>query len=141
MKSDGNVVEAENQSATLTFFDLDADDYFIVLHHRNHLGVMSANAVALSSDAPSIYDFTQSASKYRGNEASLLKSNPDVYGMFAGDGDASGQIAQSDRDDVIQNRDATGYESNDYNLSGIVTISDMDFAASNNGKSTNVPEN
>lgn len=139
LKTDGTVIQADGQ-ANLTFWDIEEGSYYIVLDHRNHISIMSAEAVALSSEATE-FDFSSSASNVYGGEAKLLNANPPVYGMFAGDGDASGQVEQVDQDNVLQDRDTSGYEANDYNLSGIVTVSDTDYAASNVGTLTNVPAN
>ncbi len=41
-------------------------DYYIVIKHRNHLAVMSANAVHLNSTTSTLYDFTTGSDKYYG---------------------------------------------------------------------------
>ena len=42
------------------------DNYFIVLKHRNHLTVMSANAVPLNSTTSTSYDFTTGENQFYG---------------------------------------------------------------------------
>ncbi len=139
LKSNGSVVQTDGQVA-LTFQDVEEGGYYLIVQHRNHLAVMSAEKAALSATATA-FDFTKSLSKYYGGQAKLLKNNPDVFGMYAGDGDKDEQIGQMDKAGVLSNRDTVNYSTFDYNCSGIITISDMDYAVSNTGKSTNVAEN
>ncbi len=139
IKNDGSVIQADGQT-TLTFWGVDAGSYHIVLSHRNHLSAMSADAVALNDQATE-FDFSASASNVYGGEAKMLNQNPPVYGLFAGDGDDDGEISQTDIDGVLNNRDLLDYSSFDFNMSGIVTISDVDYANGNSGTQTNVPAN
>ncbi|MBN1558871.1 hypothetical protein JW998_01385 [candidate division KSB1 bacterium] len=140
LQNNGHVVEPQNQSEILTFFDLDAGDYYIVLRHRNHLAAMSATAVPLNSSTPPLYEFDMK-SKYYGDDAKQLNDAGTLFGMYAGDGDASGEVTATDKNNVLSHRDQTDYLSSDYNLSGFVTISDIDFAAANTNVSTHVPAN
>ncbi len=50
LKNDGAIVQADGQ-VNLTFMNVDEGTYYIVLSHRNHLAVMSANVLALSGTA------------------------------------------------------------------------------------------
>jgi hypothetical protein len=42
-------------------------NYYIVIKHRNHLAVMSANAVSLNGTSSTLYDFTTGSDKFYGN--------------------------------------------------------------------------
>ncbi|MBN1480859.1 hypothetical protein EH223_00060 [candidate division KSB1 bacterium] len=139
LKNDGTIVQADGQ-ANLTFWDVEEGSYYLVLAHRNHLSQMSANAVALSSIATE-FDFSASTSNIYGGQAKLLNASPPVYGLYAGDGEKNGQINQMDVNGVLENRDTVAYSAFDYNLSGIVTVGDVDYADNNGGTSTNVPAN
>lgn len=48
LKSNGNIVDLDGQS-NLIFYGLDESDYFIVIHHRNHLPVMSNDSILFSN--------------------------------------------------------------------------------------------
>jgi hypothetical protein len=139
LQNDGAVIQADGQT-NLTFWNVEEASYYVVLAHRNHLSVMTADPVALSGTAAE-FDFSASPSELYGGQAKLLYSAPPVYGLFAGDGEKSGQINQTDVDGVLQHRDLVDYSNFDFNLSGIVTISDVDKANGNDGTSTNVPAN
>jgi len=64
-------------------FNVPSGDYYIVIKHRNHLGVMSANPIALSSTA-TLVDFTDSAFSTYGNNAQVQLDNGKMA-MWTGD--------------------------------------------------------
>ncbi|MEN9609256.1 MAG: hypothetical protein RLZZ628_70 [Bacteroidota bacterium] len=59
IQRDGDIVSTDGISP-LTFAGVTAGNYYVVVKHRNHLGVMTANAIALTSAATTV-DFTGAA--------------------------------------------------------------------------------
>lgn len=57
LHKDGRIV---NDDASTGVIEMDAasGDYYIVIKHRNHLAIMSANAVSLDNSTSTLYDFT-----------------------------------------------------------------------------------
>lgn len=141
IKKDGLIVADDGLSTSLLFWNIAAGNYYLIVHQRNHLSVMSANVVALNNSVPVVYDFTTAKSKCYGGDAKQLNVAATLFGMYAGDGNQSSGVTAADKDGVLSNRNQTGYGLFDHNLSGIVTISDVDFAAANTGVSTHVPAN
>ena len=141
LAANGNLVGDNGVTAELSLYSLEGSkNYYIIVRHRNHLGVMSANGVALKSESPAIpYDFTTSASKFYGNDAALLE--PGVYGMFAGDADGNGYIQTSDKNNVwLVEVGKSGYLVSDWNLNGFSQTSDKNmFWLVNVGKMSLVP--
>jgi hypothetical protein len=106
-------------------FDVEiTDNLFVVVYHRNHLGIMTANAVGLSGGEYS-YDFTTGEGQVYGGHNAHKEIDTGIWGMVSGDADANGEIDNKDKDDFweIQNGN-TGYLSGDFNLSGEVNLSD-----------------
>ena len=69
VQKDGDLVSA-NGISTVVFQGLLADDYYVAVRHRNHLGVMTANPVSLSGDKnTSFVDFTNPATATYGTDA------------------------------------------------------------------------
>ncbi len=58
IRKDGRIV-ADDGLTTEIKLDAPTGDYYIVIKHRNHLTVMSANKVALNTTSSTLYDFTQ----------------------------------------------------------------------------------
>jgi hypothetical protein len=121
LMSDGSVTDIDGASA-VRFDGLSAGDYYIVVRHRNHLGVMSASAVSLSSSS-TLYNFTTAQTQAYGiNPMADLGSGK--YGMISGDTNGDGIVDASDRSAAWNDRLQTGYKNSDVNLDGIVDASD-----------------
>ncbi len=137
LKSDGLISDLDGTSP-LGLDDIEPGDYYLVIHHRNHLSVMSASAVGLSSSSSNLYDFSTGSGQFYGTGgAKDLGSG--VWGMCGGEGNYSGIITIADRNAALTERDAVGYNDRDYNLSGIVTISDANLSLLNRDAATQVP--
>ena len=110
---------------------------FVVVRHRNHLGVMS-NAVPSNAAGTFANDFSSLANSYKpsgaaSNPVVLLAGVGGKYGMWAGDANKSGAVSASDISAIklaIANS-ISGYTFTDTNLTGAVSASDLSL-----GKST-----
>ncbi len=136
LHKDGRIVADDGATGQITL-NASAGSYYLVIKHRNHLAVMSANTVALSSGSSSLYDFTTGSDKYYGASAKLLESG--IYGLYTGDTDASGTVDANDRSATWNNRNSNGYYSSDCDLSGTVDANDRSVTWNNRNLSTNVP--
>ncbi|MBI5471266.1 MAG: VCBS repeat-containing protein [Ignavibacteriae bacterium] len=134
--SSGVVVDTDGYSP-LQFQGIGSGNYYIVVRHRNHLAVMSANAVSLGQSGE-LYDFSTNSSASFGSSAlSQLKSG--VFGLTAGDANSSAIVSSSDANNVFGALNQAGYSNNDINLSGIVTAADVNVLFGNLNKATQVP--
>jgi hypothetical protein len=134
LKTTGEVTDLDGYSH-LAFPAVPPGSYYIVVRHRNHIAVMSSEAQELNG-ATTLYDFTTNAEKCYGESVALING---VSAMFAGDADASGGIADPDRDAAWNNRNTTGYQLSDLDLSGDVTALDRAFVWNNRNVGTHVP--
>ena len=124
---------------TLSFVEFDsvaAGSYFLVVRHRNHLGIMSVSTVPLTIASAS-YDFTTAQAKAFGSTPMIQVGTK--FCMFAGDGNATGIVTAADANLVFVGINGTGYLSADGNLSGIVTAADANIVFINLNASTKVP--
>ena len=118
------------------FPNLASGDYYILIHHRNHLSVMSSEKIHLSSTI-SHYDFRDSQSKAYGSEAMQNLGNGN-FGLYSGDGNSDGEISNDDIQQIwipefLNSVD--GYLQGDFNRDGSVTASDNNiYWLPNNGK-------
>ncbi|MCB0805371.1 MAG: hypothetical protein KDC05_06190 [Bacteroidales bacterium] len=122
-----------------SFFTLLYNQLFIVVRHRNHLPVMSANGLVPSFGNYS-FDFTTSSSQAYGISSQKDLGNGNV-GLYAGDADANGSIDSSDRL-IWQNTAGTsGYLHSDFNLDTQVENRDKnDYWKSNLNKQSQLPQ-
>jgi hypothetical protein len=104
---------------------------FIVIRHRNHLGVLS-NAIASNAAGTFTNDFTVLANSYKPTGASsdpvvLLAGAGGKYGLWTGDANKSGVVNATDVT-VIKAAIAillTGYQLSDVNLSNSINATDI----------------
>lgn len=61
IQRDGDVVEAADGTSEVVFVGAPADDYYVVIKHRNHLGVMTDVPITLSGSNPVSVNFTTAA--------------------------------------------------------------------------------
>ncbi|RLD58158.1 MAG: hypothetical protein DRJ05_08520 [Bacteroidetes bacterium] len=114
-------------------------DLFVVVHHRNHLSVMSLDADF--DELKYSYDFTDGLYKaYTIGPDGHKEIVPGVYGMFAGNGNTDNTIDLSDIAVWNSETGTTGYKENDYNLDTQVDNKDKnDLWFENQGEASQVP--
>lgn len=102
----GTIAQFDDVSHGIRFDNVvSGEDYYIVVWHRNHIPVMSAAAVALPN--ASVFDFSVATNAYKHLDPlpSEIALETGVFGLFAGDIDANGQLkysgANNDRSYII----------------------------------------
>jgi hypothetical protein len=122
----GAIVGTDGVSAP-QFTGLSAGNYYVVIRHRNHLPVMTATSIALSSSS-SLYDFTTAQAKAYGTTP--MQTVGSVFAMWAGDANSNGNIRyngiSADRSTVLSAVNATSlstpvsnvYSNADVNMNG-----------------------
>ncbi|MCF8247796.1 MAG: hypothetical protein K9J37_03950 [Saprospiraceae bacterium] len=89
VQRDGDIVDVDGVSPVF-FAGRDPDDYFITVKHRNHLGVMSANALSASMISCPI-DFTTGMTQAFGTNPMVNLGNSS-FGLWAGDANGDGKV-------------------------------------------------
>ena len=136
----GDVVDTDG-SSPLAFPGITPGAYYVVLRHRNHLGVMSASAVSLSdSIATGVYshDFTTSASQAYGSGSLVLLASG-LFGLISGDATADGEVNALDRNATWNERNSTGYLAGDVTLDGEINALDRNYTWNNRNLVTQIP--
>jgi len=133
--------------------ELEIDSVYIVIEHRNHIGVMSRKHVHVENETLS-HDFRiqnsyQGPSNSGSGQVYMGENGNDdqVWTMFAGDGDQAVDTIQSYEingfDKIIwfnDNGKFNLYLPSDYNLDGDVSLPDKIYWNRNNGISSRVPK-
>ncbi|WP_422105673.1 BspA family leucine-rich repeat surface protein [Winogradskyella sp.] len=137
----GNIVDPIDISLAIPLsFNVPADAYYVVIKHRNHLGIMSNSAIAFSSTA-TMLNFTDGSVATYGTNAQTSFGMPNgIQGMWAGDANGDGKVniigAPNDtntlRDKILNDPinsviqfygfTVSGYTNEDVNLSGGANI-------------------
>jgi hypothetical protein len=140
--SDGSVVDKEG-NPNLSFEYTDLLSHYIVLRHRNHLGVMSAVAheLTLDSGSSSLVNLTQLGSVYGGDVLGARQVETGVLALYTGDSNSDGRVNNIDWVAFwrVQNG-SSGYIQSDYDLSGVVNNVDwVLYWRINNGRISQIP--
>ena len=61
LQRDGDVMEVTKGDITLPMEGIKQGKYYVAVHHRNHLGIMTATPVELNSTTPTLIDFTKTS--------------------------------------------------------------------------------
>lgn len=120
LKSDGSIVDLDGLSQ-VKFNGITPGNYYIVIRHRNHLPIMSANPISLNSTNSLLYDFSTAQTQAYGNNP-MKDLGGGVFGMYAGDVNADGNVDYTN--DILNKWLPSfgfhGYYSEDINLNGDV---------------------
>ncbi|WP_299114089.1 BspA family leucine-rich repeat surface protein [uncultured Winogradskyella sp.] len=119
---DGDVVTIDGTSALA--FNQPLGSYYVVVNHRNHIGIMTASAVSLSSTTTTV-DLSSDANTVAGGTNSVILLDNGSYGMYTGDYDANAQIQNTDASAVIQLIGGAGYDEADMDFNTQVQNTDV----------------
>lgn len=129
---DGRVVDMGGGPLRITGA---SDLYYIAVKHRDHLGIMTAGPVALSTGAITTIDLTSASTACFGTNARTTVAGKQA--LWCGDVSHNGQIkytgAGNDRDPILvavggttPNNVITGYRFEDVNMDGAVKYTGTD---------------
>jgi hypothetical protein len=136
LKNDGRLVDIDGVSP-IKFSNAIAGLYYVVINHRNHLPLMTANKVDVNTN-PVLYDIRSSQSQAYGTNA-MKDLGGSVFGIYGGDTNGSNTIDATDRSSVWNNKNTSGLHSDDINLNGTVEATDRSIIWNNRNISTQVP--
>ena len=137
LRTDGKIVDLDGNSE-ITLKNILEGDYYLVIKHRNHLGIMSKSPIHLS-ESSQVYDFTSNSEMAYGNDA-MIKLDDNNWGMYSGDGDSNGIINILDYKSVGNYMFNSGYQSGDFDMNSVVNINDFTNSSVNLFKSSKVPK-
>ena len=139
LKNDGSIVDIDGLS-NLQFNLPILDSLFVVIWHRNHLGIISNYGLA-ESDGVYSYDFTTDGGKAFGADTQKELGNG-MFGMIAGDANADGIINDLDKSGSwILESGLSGYLSSDLDMDGESdNVDKNELWQSNEGAGSLVPE-
>jgi len=117
--ADGSIVGLDGMSR-LGFAGVTIDNgLFMVVYHRNHLGVMSATALTNVGGFYD-YDFSSAETQVYGGANGHKDLGDGYWGMIAADGDANGLIQATDETGAWKtDLGASGYLGGDFDMNGL----------------------
>ncbi len=141
LKQNGLVVDTSGTNM-LTFEVPDNANVFVVIYHRNHLSVMSSEAMGVAGKEVVAWDFTTGFDKVYGGAAGYKALPGGAFGMAAGDGNADGSINKPDEMFMWEeSAGEQGYFAGDYNCNTQTDNVDKDnLWYYNSGLTSQVPQ-
>ncbi|MCD4744715.1 MAG: hypothetical protein K8R58_00270, partial [Bacteroidales bacterium] len=138
----GKIVDLDGTTPA-TFTEQIENNLYVVIYHRNHLGVITAYPVDTSAYCGFTYNFAAGANQVYGGANGYKEIGAGVWGMVGGDGDGNSQIGNADKNDVWEVQAGTsGYLSGDFSMNAQVNNTDKnDIWVPNSGKGGQVPDN
>jgi hypothetical protein len=124
----------------LIFMNTNSASYFMVISHRNHLSVMSHNAVSVAgSGVPSLIDYSILTNIY--GHGGVVQKDNGICTMAAGDANSDSGVYPTDRNANWRlETGQSGYKSADFNLDGSVYPNDLNgYWRINSGMASSVP--
>ena len=117
-----------------------SNSLFVIVHHRNHISVLSATGLTQTGGIYT-YNFSTSSGQAYGGTAAHKQIGPGVWGMYGGDGDKNGSVGNGDKSPLWDvNAGTKGYHGTDYNLDSQSNNLDKDNVwFPNFGKGSQVP--
>ncbi|WP_348718817.1 hypothetical protein [Tenacibaculum sp. 190130A14a] len=124
LQRDGDVVAITDDRNSPMSFNVSADNYYIVIKHRNHLNIMTAAVINLSKTITTV-DLSSTNTAVAGGVNGVVDMGSGIFAMISGDFDENGQIQNIDTNSVIQQLGVSGYNKADFDMNGQVQNSDI----------------
>ena len=139
LRKNGQVVGVDG-SSLIHFEQSITESLFVVVWHRNHVGIISANALNRTGNVYS-YDFSLSEMQVLGGNIGYKQIVSGTWGMAGGDADANGTVENADKTIWLQNAGTAGYNASDYNMDIQINNNDKnDIWFKSIGKDSRIPD-
>ena len=138
LRNDGHIVADDGITEQITVH-VNEGSYYLVIHHRNHIPVMSQTPLNLQGGNSTLYDFTADENKFYGGSAGVKELAPGVWGMIAGYAVQDGGIYAEDYQEYKIDQGKERYIITDFNMDGGVYGEDYTIYQINQGSETEVP--
>lgn len=89
VQRDGDIMDAQSGETSFLLVGVEPGDYYVAVHHRNHLGIMTATLVTLGG-IPAMVDFSKESTATYGNHARTIQDG--IALLRAGDNNVDKQI-------------------------------------------------
>ncbi|MCD4681724.1 MAG: hypothetical protein K8R86_00460, partial [Bacteroidales bacterium] len=139
IRNNGKIVDIDG-NPVLHFSSSVTDSLYVVIHHRNHLSIMTAFGLEENGGIYA-YDFSEADGKAYGSAAQKFMGSG-IWGMYGGDGNRNGEVDALDKSPLWENEAGSkGYLDSDYNLDGHAENKDKnDNWFPNIGEGSQIPE-
>jgi hypothetical protein len=135
--ADGSIVDLDGESPVLAPMAF-SDNVYVVIWHRNHIRIMSADALTQVAGVY-VYDFTDGLAKAYDSQQKDIGGG--IFGMYASDIDSDGEVYVGDLSFLLNAYPTfnCGYDNSDVDLDGEVYAGDLNYLLLNYPVFTAIP--
>ncbi len=127
LQPDGRLCDGRNHHETL-YIDIAAGSYYLSIQSRNHVRLISRNAVSLADATLTVSGFMDKGDYYMPQQGKLIDDDPDLYASPAGDIDQDHHITSKDQTIWYNGQSSlSAYTEADLNGDGMVNKNDYRF--------------
>lgn len=137
--SSKGVIDSVNFTMPLSFLNAATGSYYMIVYHRNHLGVATRFKQSVVRGSSVSYNFTTDSSKAFGFNMIKVSSSPVRWAMIPGDANMDGFIDALDQSIWIAQNGLDGYLAADFNGDVFVDALDQAIWISYNGLGSFLP--
>lgn len=130
IQANGTVADVDGVSPITIY--VPAGNYYVVLAHRNHLGIRSANTISLNGGTQSI-DLRGDSALIAGGANAVANLGDGNFALFLGDFDANGQVQNSDLNGMLTSLGISAYSHADLDMNSQVQNTDINELLPNLG--------
>ncbi len=123
VQRDGDIVDVDGVSTNVTF-SVASGAYYLVVAHRNHLGIRSANTYNMSHVNRPV-SLSSSAINIAGGSNAITHLGNGKFGLIGGDFDANGQVQNTDLSGVRPVLGQSQYSAGDLDMNSQVQNTDI----------------
>lgn len=139
LMNNGSIVDIDG-SSVLQFTASINNDPYVVVWHRNHIGVLSATS-PVETGGIYTYDFSTSLSQAHGGSLGYKLIDTGVYGMAGGDANGDGVIDAADKTLWAGQTRTKGYKTSDLDMDiQVNNIDKNDIMIENQDFSSQIPD-
>jgi hypothetical protein len=133
------VIDSLTFGGQLIFPNAPSGNYYMIVYHRNHLGLATRFEESFVRGSTVSYDFTTDSGKAFGFNMVKVSTSPVRWGMIPGDANKDGFIDAIDQFTWVEQNGLDGYLSADFNGDGFVDAIDQAIWVTFNGLSSFLP--
>lgn len=123
IQSDGDVVATDGTSSVIV--DAPDGNYLIMISHRNHIGVLTANPIVLAKGSTATLNLSTDSALVMGGSNGISDMGDGNFALFSGDFNGDGQVQNTDKNAVQA-------------LIGISGLTDADLDMNNQVQNTDI---
>ncbi|MEO8512970.1 MAG: hypothetical protein ABI543_05395 [Ignavibacteria bacterium] len=133
------VLDSVTFGASISFSNANTGNYYMLVYHRNHLGVATRFKATVTRGATVSYDFTTDSAKAFGFNMIKVSTSPVRWAMIPGDANRDGFVDGLDQTIWLGENGFDGYLASDFNGDGFIDGLDQTLWIIYNGNSSFLP--